>query len=111
MKALLAMTMITAATATSWAQVSSRPVAQFTPVPELAYQVVPDFFQLPAEMNFGEASGVALDSRGHIYLFHRAKGMLAEFDNEGKFLRTLGDGLFDHPHGLRIDKHDNIWTT
>jgi streptogramin lyase len=84
---------------------------RFVPVPELAYRVVPDFFQLPAGMNFGEASGVALDSKGHIFLFHRAKSMLVEFDSSGKFLRSLGEGLFDHPHGLRIDKDDNIWTT
>jgi DNA-binding beta-propeller fold protein YncE len=37
--------------------------------------------------------------------------MLSEFDENGHFLRSLGDGLFDHPHGLRIDAQDNLWTT
>jgi DNA-binding beta-propeller fold protein YncE len=80
-------------------------------VPELAYQVVPEFFEYPADWVTGEASGVALNSRGHIFLFQRAKPMLSEFDESGRYLRSLGEGLFDHPHGLRIDSQDNIWTT
>ena len=37
--------------------------------------------------------------------------MLSEFDENGRYVRSLGEGLFDHPHGLRIDADDNIWTT
>ena len=37
--------------------------------------------------------------------------MLAEYDESGKFLRSIGDGLFTHPHGLRIDHDDNLWIT
>jgi hypothetical protein len=80
-------------------------------VPELPYKVVPDFFTYPPEWIPGEASGVALNSKGHIFLFQRAKPMLSEFDASGHYLRSLGEGLFDHPHGLRIDADDNIWTT
>jgi DNA-binding beta-propeller fold protein YncE len=84
---------------------------KFQPVPELGYRVVPDFFEFPSPTNFGESSGIALNSRGHIFLFQRVKPMLTEFDAQGKFLRSIGDGLWDHPHGLRIDSDDNIWTT
>jgi DNA-binding beta-propeller fold protein YncE len=59
----------------------------------------------------GEASGVALNSKGHIFLFQRTRPMLSEFDENGHYLRSLGEGLFDHPHGLRIDADDYIWTT
>jgi len=83
----------------------------FGPVPELGYRVLPDFFEFPSPLVFGEPSAVALNSSGHIFLFQRVKPMLAEFDERGKFLRSIGDGLFDHPHGLRIDTEDNIWTT
>jgi DNA-binding beta-propeller fold protein YncE len=83
----------------------------FRPVPELGYRALPDFFGFPSPQIFGEPSGVALNSRGHIFLFQRVKPMLAEFDERGKFLRSIGDGLFGHPHGLRIDAEDNIWTT
>lgn len=84
------------------------PVAQVTSLP---YREVPDFFQLPSEWHFGEVSGVAVDSHGHIFVFQRTAPMLSEFDGSGKFLRELGAGLFTHPHGLRIDAKDNIWAT
>src|SRR5450631_4163616 len=90
---------------------ASEKSAPSQPVPELAYGVVPDFFQLPTGTNLGEVSGVAINSAGHTFVFQRRKPMLMEFDHNGKYLRELGDGLFDHPHGLRIDADDNIWTT
>ena len=92
------------------ADASEKP-APSQPVSELAYRVVSDFFQLPTDVNFGEVSGVALNSQGHIFVFQRRQPMLMEFDHDGKYLRQIGDGLFDHPHGLRIDAEDNIWTT
>ena len=88
----------------------SKPAVQ-QPVRELGYRVVPDFFHPQDGMNVGEASGVALNSMGHIFLFRRAKPMLTEYDENGKFLRSFGDDVFTHPHGLRIDRDDNIWTT
>jgi len=86
-------------------------VAVLHPVPELGYRVIPDFFHADNGLNVGEASGVALNSRGHIFLFQRAKPMLTEYDEHGTFRRSIGDGLFTHPHGLRIDADDNLWTT
>ena len=83
----------------------------FQAVPELPYQVVPDFFKMPEGAVAGEASGVAVNSKGHIFLFQRTEPMLAEYDAKGVFVRSLGTGLFTHPHGLRIDAEDNIWTT
>ena len=85
--------------------------AAFYPVPELGYHVIPNFFQAQDAMSVGEASGVALNSHGHIFLFQRAQPMLAEYDEHGIFLRSIGEGLFTHPHGLRIDDDDNLWTT
>jgi len=77
----------------------------------LDYIPVPEAFKLPAGMNFGSVSGVAINSKGHVFLLHRGPGPLMEFDADGNFIRALGDGLFDRPHGLRIDADDNIWTT
>jgi NHL repeat len=36
--------------------------------------------------------------------------MLAENDAKGSFVQSLGDGLFSHLHGLRVDSNDNLWT-
>ncbi len=80
-------------------------------VPDLGYKVVPDIFDLPRGMNFGECSGVAINSKGHIFVLNRGKHGLIEFDGDGKYIHTLGDGLFVRAHGLRIDAEDNIWAT
>lgn len=87
------------------------PSPAFQPVPELPYRLQPDFFELPNGLNFGEASAVAVNKEGHIFLFERIRPMLLEYDANGKFLRSLGEGLFTTPHGLRIDVEGNIWTT
>src|SRR5438045_2703925 len=65
-----------------------------SPVPKLNYETVPDFFQLPPGENFVEVAGVAVNSKGHIYVFHRGKHPLMEFDSSGKFIRSIADDLF-----------------
>jgi DNA-binding beta-propeller fold protein YncE len=91
-------------------------------VPQIPFDSVPDFFKLPAGMNFGEVPGVAVDSKGHIYVFTRsnsangpaygpAAAQLLEFGPKGDFLREIGKGLYawSEAHSVRIDKDDNIW--
>src|SRR5262249_19704133 len=85
-------------------------LAQSSP-PPLDYVAVADSFSLPVGMTFGSTSGVAINSKGHIYVLHRGPSPLMEFDPSGKFVRAFGDGLFDRPHGLRVDAQDNIWAT
>ena len=91
--------------------VKTAPNAPFRAVPELPYRVVTNFFKFPKAMVPGEASAVAVNSKGHIFLFQRTKPMLAEYDEKGNFVQSIGDGIFTHPHGLRIDANDNLWTT
>ncbi len=90
---------------------ASGAAAQSEKLPPLPYQPVPGFLTLPPGLNFGETSGIALNSRGHIFVFHRGSPALVEFDSEGHFIRAIGEGLFTKAHGLRIDAEDNIWTT
>ena len=78
---------------------------------QLNYRPVADFLKLPDGANFGQVAGVALNSEGHIFVFHRGLNPLMEFDQEGNFIRSLADGLIKKAHGLRIDKGDNIWIT
>lgn len=77
----------------------------------LDYVPVAESFKLPASANFGGTSGVAFNSKGHIFVIHRGPMPIMEFDPDGHFIRGFGDGLFDRPHGLRIDAEDNIWAT
>src|SRR5208282_5312775 len=93
------------------AQPTATNATPFQAVPELPYRVVPNFFKFPKGIIPGESSAVAVNSKGHIFLFQRTKPMLAEYDGKGNFIQSIGEGLFSHPHGLRIDADDNIWTT
>jgi hypothetical protein len=61
-------------------QTTSGKTASFQAVPELPYRVVNNFLKFPKGMSSGESSGVAVNSKGHIFLFQRAKPMLAEYD-------------------------------
>jgi DNA-binding beta-propeller fold protein YncE len=81
-----------------------------TPAP-LPYTAVPESFRLPPGANFGGTSGVAFNAKGNIFVLHRGPMPLMEFDADGNFIRGFGDGLFERPHGLRIDTQDNIWAT
>jgi DNA-binding beta-propeller fold protein YncE len=80
-------------------------------VSKLSYEAIPDFFQLPTGEHFVEVAGVAVNSKGHIYVFHRGKHPLMEFDVNGKYLRSIADDLFVTAHTVRVDAENNIWTT
>ncbi|MBM3357056.1 MAG: 6-bladed beta-propeller [Betaproteobacteria bacterium] len=80
-------------------------------VPDLGYQPVPDIFRLPQGINFGPCSSVAVNSKGNLLVFNRSAHALMEFSGKGKYLRSLAEGVFSHPHGLRVDAEDNIWAT
>src|SRR5581483_10632354 len=50
---------------------SSIPLIAQQAVPEIRFRAQTDFFQLPPDLYFGEAAGVAVNSRGHIFVFSR----------------------------------------
>jgi sugar lactone lactonase YvrE len=79
--------------------------------PLLDYVAVPDPLPVPDAAAMGASSDVAFDSKGHLYVLSRGTKPLTEFDENGKFIRAFGDGLFTRSHGIRIDKDGNIWTT
>ena len=41
-------------------------------VPELTFDSVPNYPSLPPGMNFGEVPGVAVNSKGHVFVFTRS---------------------------------------
>jgi len=79
--------------------------------PDLGYRPVPDIFKLPPGVNFGPCSSVAVTEKGNILVFNRSAHALMEFDGRGRYLRSLAEGVFTLPHGLRVDAEDNIWAT
>lgn len=92
-------------------------------VPEIPFDVVPNFFKITPDMNFGEVLAVAVNSKGNIVvlnhpgtatsgpLYGNATTQLWEFDATGKFLREIGKGVYGlgYAHAVRFDKYDNLW--
>jgi streptogramin lyase len=91
-------------------------------VPEIPFDSAPNALKLPADLNFGEDAGVAVNSKGHVFVFTRsnsatgsayggAASQLLEFGPDGKFVREIGKGLYAwaFAHAVRVDKDDNIW--
>jgi DNA-binding beta-propeller fold protein YncE len=79
--------------------------------PELDYVFAPDAIKLPEGAKMGAAAAVAFDARGHIYVLTRGAQAFFEFDPNGTFVRSFGDGMFTRSHGLKIDREGNLWAT
>src|SRR5579863_2457151 len=91
------------------------------PVPQIRFHAQTDFLQLPPDLYIGEAAGVAVNSKGHVFVFSRgsttgpaygaAAAQLLEFDSGGKYLREIGHNLYawGFAHSVKVDKDDNIW--
>jgi hypothetical protein len=96
-------------------------------VPEIAYDSAPNFLKLPEGIYLGEAVGVATNSKGHVFVYTRTgsprvtmgtnrafvrnAARLFQFDQNGKYVREIGQGLygFVFAHAVRVDRQDNIW--
>ena len=92
----------------------------------VSFQVVSGWPTLPSGEILGQATGVGVDSHGNVLVFHRAGRVWAAppptepiarptvwvFDGTtGQFLRSWGAGMFVMPHGLTVDRDDNVWLT
>jgi peptidylamidoglycolate lyase len=91
------------------------------------YELVKDWPQLPKGFLLGNPTGIGVDSNQNIFVFHRAyrrwilpcppdsiitsPTILMLDRNSGKILKQWGQNLFIMPHGLKVDKDDNIWVT
>jgi len=79
--------------------------------PQLKFRVDEEFFKLPPNIWPSEAVGVALNSKGHIFLLNRGNHPLLEFAADGSFVQSLGEGstIFHAAHSIRFDADDNMW--
>ena len=92
-------------------------------IPIIGYESVPDLLHLPSDLYLGEVSGVALNSKGHIFVLHRgdtsgpaygaAAAQLLEFDADGNYLREIGHHLYawSFAHTVKVDVQDYVWVT
>jgi NHL repeat len=96
-------------------------IAQQASVPAIDYTSVPNFFKLPPDIYFGEMAGVAVNSKGHVFVLSRgnttgpaygaAATQLLEFGADGKYIREIGHNLYawSYGHSVKLDPEDNIW--
>src|SRR5258706_422650 len=97
--------------------------AALAQTPAIPFDSVPDPLKLPKDMHFGELTGVAVNSKGHVFALSRgnttgpayaaAATQLLEFDRNGKFVREIGKNLYawSYGHTVRVDAGDNVWVT
>ncbi|MDP2319615.1 MAG: 6-bladed beta-propeller [Acidobacteriota bacterium] len=96
-------------------------------IPDIAF-TTSDFLKTPNDVYVGEVGGVAANSKGLVYVYHRSGhpyatlgdnrtfyrggSRLFQFDASGKYLREFGQDVygFNAAIGLRIDPQDNVWT-
>jgi len=89
--------------------------------PEIKFRSIPDFLKLPPDLYLGEVAGVAVNSKGHVFVFSRGNStgpaygasaaQLLEFDADGRYLREIGHNLYawSFAHSVKVDRGDNIW--
>ena len=92
-------------------------------VTEIKFDANPDALKLPANMYFGEVTGIAVNAQKHVFTFSRtsqrstvhgaAAAQLWEFGPDGAFIREIGQGVygFAFAHTVEVDKQGNIWTS
>ncbi|HXI31817.1 MAG TPA: hypothetical protein VNG89_25440 [Vicinamibacterales bacterium] len=103
------------------------PLVAQSGAPEIAFDANADLLKLPDNIHLGEAAGVATNSKGHIFVytrsgpanaavgssrtFYKAGSRLLEFDQAGKYVREIGQGVygFNFAQAVKIDPQDNIW--
>lgn len=90
-------------------------------VPEIPFESTPNLLKLPPNLHLGEASGVAVNSKGHIFVYSRGNttgpayaataSQILEFGPDGGYIREIGHNLYawSYAHCVRVDKDDNIW--
>lgn len=73
-----------------------------------------------------QPTGIGIDQNDHVFVFHRtgrkwtnpfpdstiSQNTVLELDNEtGKIIHAWGANQFIMPHGLTVDKQNNVWLT
>jgi DNA-binding beta-propeller fold protein YncE len=105
----------------AFALLGSAAIAQQGSVPVIPYTSVEHFLKLPPDIYLGETAGVAVNSKGHVFVLSRgnttgpaygaAASQLLEFDPDGKFVREIGHNLYawSFGHSVKVDPEDNVW--
>lgn len=85
------------------------------------YQTIEGWAKMPPGRTWGSTSAVDIDRDGtSIWVAERcgsnscvgsALDPVLEFDANGNLVAHFGAGMFASPHGIFVDKDDNVWVT
>jgi streptogramin lyase len=79
---------------------------------------VENWEKLPSDRPWGGAPAISIYPAGHVWVFERCGGNtcagrnenpVLEFDASGRLLTSFGAGMFVFPHGIFVDKDNNVW--
>jgi catechol 2,3-dioxygenase-like lactoylglutathione lyase family enzyme len=89
--------------------------------PPNPYRTVENWAKLPEGRTWGQVISADIDRDGKsIWVVERCGGTscagsnlapILKFDSSGNLLKSFGEGMFVRPHGLFVDKSDNVWVT
>lgn len=85
--------------------------AQMEDAPDLGYRAVEHGLKIPADVEMGAPSSVVWTAQNRLLVFNRGPNPFMEFDANGNFIRSWGQGQYLRPHGMRLDPEGNIWAT
>jgi len=91
------------------------------------YRLAPNWPRLTDGTMLGQVSGIDIDSDGDVFVFHRAERVwegeeltlelipsptVLLFNHQtGDLIQSWGADMFVMPHGLTIDRENNLWMT
>ena len=73
------------------------------------YTAVPAWEQLPTGWSFFEATSVAANSRGEVFVFNRGSRPMIVLDRNGAVIDSWESDDFARPHGVTIGPQDEIY--
>jgi streptogramin lyase len=86
------------------------------------YRLEANYFKMPAGRTWGSTSAVEIDKDGRgIWVAERCGAnsclnaptvdIVLRFDPSGKLVKSFGAGMMIFPHGIFVDRDDNVWVT
>ena len=78
---------------------------------DFRYRVIQNWARVPDGWSFKEVGAVGVDRNDRVYVFSRGEHPMMVFDRAGNFLRSWGEDIFSHAHGIHVAPDGTIYCT